>query len=450
MIDMAFVRRQAFFALLFTLLVALAAGAASATEIQRVRSPGGIEAWLVEDNSVPLIAMQFAFTGGSTQDPAGKAGVANLVSGLLDEGAGPLDAAAFQERREELAARMSFSAGQDVFFGSVTTLTANTDPTFELLRLALNEPRFDEQPVERVRAQVATRIRASEQDPNFQANQAWLKLAFGDHPYANPVTGTLTTLDAITQADLRDYVGRIFARGGLKIGVVGDIDAERLGKLLDEVFGALPAEPKLSEIPRVEPTKGPVREVIDMKIPQTVMQFGFRGLAREDKDFIPAYIVNHILGGGGFSSRLYKEVREKRGLAYSVYSFLYPLDYSALWLGGVATQNARAGVTLETIEAELKRLAEEGPSEAELADAKSYLTGSYALRFDTSGKIARQLVAIQLDKLGIDYINTRNAMIDAVSIDDVKRVAAELLKPDQLLVTVVGQPDGLTKTGSGG
>jgi zinc protease len=177
-----------------------------------------------------------------------------------------------------------------------------------------------------------------------------------------------------------------------------------------------------------------------MDVPQSVAQFGHRGIARKDPDFIPAYVLNYIIGGGGFSSRLMEEVREKRGLAYSVSSNLYPFEHGAIFVGNVATKNDAVGQSLDVIESELRRLAKDGPSAEELASAKSYLTGAYALRFESSNSITNQLLAIQIEDLGIDYVQKRNALIEAVSLGDIKRVANRLFEADRLITTIVGKP----------
>jgi zinc protease len=425
-------------------------GAASATTIERVTSQSGVEAWLVEDHSLPLITVKIAFRGGASQDPEGKEGLANLVSGLIDEGAGELDSQGFQGRMRELAISLSFQTGRDVFEGSLRTLSENSDEAFRLLRLALNEPRFDDEPVERIRAQILNGIRANQQDPSYIARRAWLTSALPDHTYTRERTGTEESVNGIATDDMRRYVSRVFARENLMIAVVGDINAARLSEVLDQVFGGLPESPDLVAIPDTEPVVGPIRQIIEMDIPQAIVRFGSGGPARSDPDFIPAFIVNHILGGGSFSSRLYNEVREKRGLAYSVYSFLLPLEHVAFFAVAVATQNERVAETIETIEAEIRRMAEEGPTEAELASAKSYLIGSYALRFDTGAKIADQLIGIQKANLGIDYINDRNGMIEAVTIEDVRRAARNLLNVDSLITTIVGMPVGVTEVNAGG
>ena len=409
-------------------------------KIQRVISPGGIEAWLVESHDNPLIAMRFAFRGGSSQDPQGKEGLAYFVTAMMDEGAGPFDAVGFQERAQALAMRMDFDASRDVMLGNVQTLSANKDEVFDLVRLALTEPRFDQDAIERVRAQILAGLKFDENDPGTVASLAWDRLAFGDHPYGRPIKGSKASIASMTREDLKDYVARVFARDKLVISVVGDVDAETLGRTLDHVFGNLPANSTLSSVAEAEPPLGPTREVIEMDVPQSVAQFGHRGIARKDDDFIAAYVLNYIIGGGGFASRLMEEVREKRGLAYSVHSNLFPYQHGSVFVGNVATKNEAVGRSLDVIESELRRLAEQGPTAEELASAKSYLTGAYALRFESSSSIANQLLWIQIEDLGIDYVHRRNALVEAVTLDDIKRVAKRLIEADRLITTIVGKP----------
>jgi zinc protease len=422
---------------------------AHATNIERVVSPGGIVAWLVRERSVPLIAMDFAFEGGgSSQDPAHKSGVAHMTAALLNDGAGELNASAFHRRQEELALEMRFSASQDHFSGSVRLLKDRQDQSFELLRLALTAPRFDADEVERTRAQIVASLRRASTNPSTIASRLWWKTAFPDHPYGRPSSGTLESLPLIAVDDLKSHARRVLARDRLKIAVVGDIDAATLGGVLDRVFGGLPARSELAPIAPVSMRDVGRRIVVDLDVPQAVLSFGGVGLARKDPDFIPAFIVNHILGGGSMSSRLYNEVRERRGLAYGVYSYLAPLNRAALFMGGTQTRSERAGEALEIIEAEIRRFASEGPTADELAKAKSFLKGSYALNLDTSAKIAGVLLRIQLDDLGMDYIAKRNGLIDAVTLDDAKRVAKRLANGG-LLVTVVGRPKGLASKDAG-
>ena len=414
--------------------------------IQDIRSPGGISAWLVEEHSVPLLALRFVFDGGSSQDPAGKEGLANFLSAMMDEGAGDLDATQFQERMEELAVRMAFEDSRDALYGSFETLTVNREPALEMLRLALNKPRFEADATDRVRKQLLANLAYAAKNPQQVAGRTWSEEAFKGHPYGRNASGTPESVAAIQPADLESYRKRTFARDTLRVVAVGDIDAKLLGEILDRIFGDLPAKADLTAVAATKPHAAEKLKVVEMDVPQSVVQFGMNGLGRKDNDFIPAFVMNHILGGGGFASRLTEEVREKRGLAYSVYSTLTPLKYAATFSGGVATKNEAVKESIDVIRGELQRMATEGPTEAELANAKSFLTGSFALRFDSNSKIASQLMWMLHEEMGIDYVSRRNALIDAVTLDDVKRAARHVIKVDDLFITVVGKPKGLGKS----
>lgn len=424
-------------------LVSPSAAQSQTTRITRVVSPGGIEAWLVRDRTLPLIAMEFAFIGGAAQDPAAKPGVASLVSSLLDEGAGDLDAAAFHRAVADKAMEISFDANRDEMRGSLRTLSEHRDAAFDLLRLAVNQPRFDSEAIERIRASQLASLRRRSTDPNTLASERWFALAFPDHAYGRPVDGTLASIPTITRDDLVAFAKRTMARSNLKVAVVGDISPEDLGRELDRVFGTLPARADLVKVADVTPKGIGTVDIIPMEVPQSVVLMGTGGLTRKDPDFIPAYVLNHILGGSAFSSRLFKEVREARGLAYSVYSYQVALDHTGLWFAGTATKNERAGESIRIIGDEFRKMLDAGPAQSELDEAKSYLTGSYALRFDTSSKVAGQLLQIQIDDLGIDYIDRRNSLINAVSLDDLKRVAKRLTDARNALIVVVGRPQGM-------
>jgi zinc protease len=443
-----FLRIAAATAALLTLATTLPttlATPAFATTIERVVSPGGIEAWLVREPAVPTVVVDFAFVGGAAQDPIGKAGTATLAASLLDEGAGEFDSKSYHARLERKTVELGFQVERDSLRGTLRTLSENRDEAFDDLRLALTAPRFDAADVEIARAQILSMLRRATTSPTEIASLRWWQTAFADHPYGRPVSGTLESVPAITADDLKDYTRRVLGRGNLKVAVIGDIDAETVKTMLDRVFGALPAQPQLVPIATVSPQGLGRRIVVKLDVPQAVVTFGGAGIARNDPDFWAAYIVNHILGGGSFSSRLYQEVREKRGLAYSVYDSLVWLNHTALFLGGTATRADRAGETLDVIEKEIHRLGEAGPTADELAKAKAYLNGSFALNLDTSSKIAAFLVQLQLDDLGIDYLTRRPQMIDAVTLDDARRVAKRLLDGG-LLVTVVGRPEGITSS----
>lgn len=427
-----------------TILIAVifsSSHAAHAMRIEKVVSPAGIEAWLIEEHRVPLITVEFGFhRAGAGQDPADRPGRANFLSGMLDEGAGEMDAQAFQQRLEELAIRLDFDAGRDNFTARLQTLSANRDEAARLLRLALTEPRFDADAVARIRGQIVTGLKFDAEDPDKVATRAWFKRAFGDHPYSRPTKGTLASVETITADDLRAALRDGFARDNLKVAVVGDITAEELAPLLDDMFAGLPQNAMLKPVPDTAISAAAEDQVIPMEVPQSVARFGSPAYKRHHDDFYAAYVLNYIIGGGGFASRLMEEVREKRGLAYSVFTYLYPLDHAGLMIGGVATKNEAVNQSMEVIRGVFSDIAEDGVSTETLMYAKQYLVGSYALRFDTSSKISQQLLGIQLDDLGPDYFEMRNSYIEAVTQEDIKRVAADLLEPGRLLTVIVGNP----------
>ncbi len=378
---------------------------ARALEVQSVVSPGGIEAWLVEDHSNPIISMNFAFTGGASVDPAGKEGLAYLVSRLLNEGAGDLDSQAFQQRLAELSGRLSFDVTLDNFRGYLRTLTQHRDAAFGLLRLAMTAPRFDEEPVARLRSQTRIRLIQDSEDPTVIARRALRQLLFPSHPYGRLEHGGLESLPAITTADLHRFMTNNLARDNLHVAVAGDVTAKELGPLLDEAFGTRPERAVPFEVREVIPQGAGETLVIERDLPQSVVRFGQAGVKRDDPDFFAAFVVNYILGGGLF--------------------------------------NSRAGDTLRIIRREWARMAQSGPTAEELADVKAYLTGSYALRFSSTANIAGVLLGIQLEGLGPDFVNERNDLIEAVTIDDARRVARELFRAGDLITVIVGRPIGV-------
>lgn len=443
----AFARPHVYLARFFAaalVLVLLMASPARAIDIQVVKTPGGITAWLIEDATVPLMSMQFLFRGGSVLDPAGKTGLAELVSGVLDEGAGAYDSAQFQRRLEDNSISLRFNAVLESFGGSLKALTENRNEAIELLRLALTAPRFDSEPVARVKGQMLAQVKRRAERPRNIAGRAWSQATFADHPYGRDTDGTKTTIPAITVDDLRQFVKTRLGRDNLIIGVVGDIAPAQLAPLLDRAFGALPAKAAAYTVPPAKVVGAGKVIVVERNIPQTVVIFGQAGIRRDDPDYYVASVMNYILGGGGLTSRLGDEIREKRGLAYSVYTRLESYNKAGLIIGEVATQNTRVAKSLELIRAEWTRMATTPVSLKELEDAKSYLTGSYFTRLNSTGRIAGLLVGIQFDNLGIDYLKRRNGLINVVTISDIERVARRLLKSEALTVVMVGKPRGIT------
>jgi zinc protease len=427
------------------MLVLAALPARAAIEIKEVVSPGGITAWLVEDHAIPFTALEIRFRGGASVEAAEKRGAINLMTALLEEGAGEVDARAFARARDGLAASFRYAVSDDALSVSAQFLTENRDAAIDLLRQSLIAPRFDAEAIERVRAQVLSGLRSDEKNPQSIASRRFDALVYGDHPYGSSLDGTIDTVTALTRDDLVAAHAGALARDRIHVSAVGDITAEELGALLDSLLGDLPATGAALPGPADPAFPGGV-EVVDFPTPQSVVLFGQPGIGQEDPDFFAAFILDHILGGGGFESRLMTEVREKRGLTYGIYTYLADRELAQVWGGSVASANDRVAEAVEVIRAEWQRMQQDGVSQDDLDNAKTYLTGAYPLRFDGNGTIANIIVGMQMRGLPIDYAATRNDQVNAVTLEDVNRVARSLLDPAQLSFVVVGQPEGLTGT----
>lgn len=426
-------------------LIVVTAPAHAGVDVQEINTTDGLSAWLVEDRTIPFVALELRFRGGTSLDAPGKRGAVNLMTALLEEGSGDLDARAFTRAIEGLAASFSYSSSADAISISARFLSENRDEALALLRETLLNPRFDEDAIERVRAQVLSGIRSSEKDPSSIASLAFAELVYGDHPYGSSSDGTIESVTALTRDDLVSAHQGALTRDRLYISAVGDISAEDLGKILDELLGDLPQSGL--PLPDEADTNLPGGiKVVDFETPQSIAMFAQPGIAREHPDFFAAFILNHILGGGGFESRLMQEVREKRGLTYGVYSYIADRDRADVWMGQVASANDRVAEAVNVISDEWERIRTEGVSPRELEDAKTYLTGAYPLRFDGNATIARISVGMQMDGLGTDYIDTRNDKVNAVTLEQINRVARELLDPERLTFVVTGQPEGLSNT----
>lgn len=430
------------FGSLIAFLMLAAAPLRAEIDITEVTSPGGIDAWLVQEESIPFVALELRFKGGASLDLPGKRGATNLMVGLLEEGAGDLDARAFAEQAESLAASFEFDVGDDAVSISARFLTENRDEALALLRSAITQPRFDQDAIDRVKAQIVSVIRSDAQDPDTIVGREFDRMVFGDHPYGSALEGTEESVAALTRDDLIEAHAGALARDRVYVGAAGDITADDLAAMLDTLLGDLP-ETGAAQPADVDVSTEAGVTVVPFDVPQSVAIFGHEGIARDDPDFFAAYVLNEILGGGGFEARLMKEVREKRGLTYGVYSYLVPKDHAALYLGRVSSANDRIAEAIKVIREEWTKMAENGVTEEELASAKTYLTGAYPLRFDGNGPIANILVGMQMDDLPVDYVNTRNEKVEAITLDDIKRVAARILKPEALRFVVVGQPEGL-------
>ena len=427
------------------ILLAFATPIRAEIAIQEVTSPGGIKAWLVEEHGIPFTALEVHFQGGTSLDAPGKRGAVNLMTALIEEGAGDLDSQGFAAARDALAAEFSFGSDQDGISVSTRFLTENRDQAVALLHQALTEPRFDQVAVDRVRAQVLAGLRNDEKDQGAIAGSLARARSYGDHPYATVGDGTLISVAALTRDDIVTAHKGSLARDRVTVAAAGDITAAELGLLLDTLLADLPATGAAQPGRANMVIKSGIK-VQDFPGPQSVVLFGHGGMRFDDPDYFAASLLNEILGGGRFGARLMSEVREKRGLTYGIGTGLASYDHAEALVGQFQASNTKVAEAIDVIRAEWTKIAVDGVSEEELASAKTYMTGSYPLRFDGNGMIASILVGMQIMGLKSDYPKTRNARVEAVTMADMKRVAARLFKPDDLAFIVVGQPVGVVPT----
>ncbi len=410
--------------------------AARAFEIKEVTSPSGIKAWLVEDYTVPIISLSLQFAGGSSSDPEGKEGLTSVLTAMMDEGAGDLDTESLKAELEALGIEIGFSTTRDHISGGMRLVRSDLDRAFELFSMILNEPGFEPASLERVRAGFISRYQRSLTEPNAILGTAMREVLFEGHAYSRPSNGDAISLNAISREDVIDHHGRLFARSNLHVGVVGAIGPNELAVKLDEVFANLPMQANFESPHEITPQLG-VRKHIGFESPQGLVSLALPGRKRSDPEFFAAFLVNHILGGGTFSSRLFEEIREKRGLVYGVNSSMVTREHGAYLGAGFATRADQTEDALEVMLTEISRLAKEGPSEGELELAKQYVIGSYAINnLDTSSKIADVLVGLQADELGIDYIETRRAAINSVTLEQARAIAGELLGVEPTVITL--------------
>lgn len=414
-------------------------------DIQEFKTENGLTVWLVEDHNVPVISMDFSFkNAGSVQDDPEKQGTARLLSNTMDEGAGELTSEEFQKELRDLSISLGFASSRDDFSGTVKTLTDNKARAFELLKLALNEPRFDEEPVSRMKAANQARIRSSLADPDWMAARILNDVAYAGHPYALNSGGTLSSLEKITPEDLRKFKNTYLAKDNLHIAVAGDIKKDELSKIVDDVFGALPeTAPEATTEPLSLQNKGKVF-LLEKDIPQTVVEIIQTGINRKDPMYQHAQIMNFILGSSGFGSRLTEEIREKRGLTYGIYSYFSNMDYFDGLMVSTSTENNNVKEILKLTAEEFSKLRSYPISQEELDNAKSYLIGSLPLSLTSTDKISGLLLSMKMNDLGIDYLDEREKAIQSATTEDIFKVSQKILKPENFVTVLVGKPTGIT------
>jgi zinc protease len=423
------------------MLAALAATPARALDVQTLPAPRGEQVWYVSDHTLPMIAMTVAIPAGSSYDPQGKDGLASFAANLLDEGAGRLNSDAYHTALAVRAIKLSVSPDRDFLIVQLVTLTENAKDAFRLLGMALSKPRFDADAIQRVRAQILSTLQQEDEDPSDVANKAFFRAYFHDHPYAHPVDGTPATIAAIGAGDLKAFAATHWVNSGLKVAVSGDVDPTTLNQLLRSAFGGMPNKPPAPPAMAVHVGQ-PGIQVIAMDVPQPTVVFGMPGFLRTDRDFIPGYVANYIVGGGGFASRLTDQVREQRGLTYDISTSLDDYRRGGVLIGEVATKRGSVRQTLDVIRTTLRDFVANGPTDKELADAKTYLTGSFPLAFSSNVDIAAQLSTFQRSGLPVSYLKKRNDLMNAVTSDDVERAARRLFNPDAMTVVVAGSLGG--------
>lgn len=428
------------FVFVLSLLSLTITAAFAKVDVEKVVSPNGIEAWLVSDATVPMIALEASFEGGLSHEPKGKEGLATLFAGLLEEGAGALDAQAFAKQADELGAYFTYEARADSLNVSARMLKKNLTESVSLLALSLAEPQFPEDAFVRVQQQILSSIAQKAVRPSTLASEAWGRTMLPNARYGQPQMGTEASVTGLTRQDVVDAYAAFLNRNQLKVAVVGDITAAELAEVLDTLFYPLPDAPQKVHPPVTVAQFYPQNITTPVDVPQASIQFGHVGLLRQDPDYIPLSIVNYILGGGGFASRLTEVVREDNGLVYSIGSYLLPYQRVGLYIGNLATSNGNVDKAIDLVTQQWALMAQYGMTEAELQNAKTYLTGAFPLRFDSNTKIAQYLISAKKYNLGIDYINKYPDLINAVTIEQVNAAARTHLHPDKLLFSIAGQP----------
>ena len=407
-----------------------------AIDIQSVKSSRELTAWLVEDYTLPIIAVSFSFEGGTTQDEIGKEGGVRLMTSLFDEGAGELNNVEFQSLAEEKGVNIRFSAATDDLYGGMSFIRSEMETATLLAKIALSKPRFDEPAIERMRDGIVKGLERQTTSPGALLGERFRKVFYQSHPYSRPGAGTIESVKALSRHDLVKLHSRLIAREKLHIGIVGAISAKEAAILIDDIFGELPAKPQLREVPEAEPNFG-TTEKIEFNSPNSILLLAYPGMKREDPNFFAAHLLNHVLGGGTFSSRLYNEIREKRGLSYGVSSNLATFDHAAYLSASTSTRAENTQKALDIMKSEVARVAKDGITAEELEAAKKYVAGSYAINnLDSSGNIARVLASLQRLDLGIDYIESRQEEIKNVTLEKANPIARKLLSKAPTVVVV--------------
>ncbi len=412
----------------------------TALEFDQLKTKSGISFWFVKDSSIPIVSVSFSFRGGSYLENEKKQGLSNLMTSLLDEGTRNLSASEFKEVMKLNGMKLNISSQKDKIEGSFQVITSQVSEGFKLFYEALNHPRFDDSEIEKVRKQIISSIKIDQSNIPTIASNLFNKNFFGDHSFSRNIKGTIESIKKINRNDLIDFRKKAFQKSNLVIGVSGNIDKNEIKKLIDLVFSEMNDSFKISKLEKfLSLSQGD--KIFKITTPQTSVLFGHPGFERNNDNFFALRVANYILGGGGFQSRLYNNIREKKGLVYSIYSYLLPYESDGVLIGGFQTRNESVYKTVNTVKNEWDRMRKIGISKEEFQNAKDYFNGSFTRNFTSTLSIARLLQVVQYYKLGEDYFNRREEIINNLELDKVNKVIFETFDSSKLFFMIVGEPE---------
>ncbi|MBF0470931.1 MAG: insulinase family protein [Gammaproteobacteria bacterium] len=415
----------------------------AAPQIEQWQSEGGAAIYFVAAPELPMVDIEISFAAGSGYD-GDLPGLANFTASMVEEGAGTLDADAIAEGFDRLGAGFSASADRDRISLSLRTLTQPQllQQALQLYRLLLTEPTFPASAVERVREQILVSLTAAEQSPASIASRRFYAALYADHPYAHPVSGDKKRVAAITAKEMQQFYQRYFVQKNATVAVVGALSRSEVEEIVRELLSPLPPGEAASPLPEVIAPEQGARIEIAYPSSQTHILWGQPGYRRGDPDKFALYVGNHILGGSGLTSRISEEVREKRGLSYSAYSYFVPYRQPGPFTLGLQTKNAQREEALSVLQQTLTRFIEKGPEEKELVAAKRNITGSFPLNIDSNSDLLAYLSVIGFYQLPLDYLDTFPQRVEAVTVEDIRRVFRKRIDPRKMVTVLVGAGSG--------
>lgn len=424
-------------------LLGVLAGAPAAkagVAIQNWTTANGARVYFVQAPELPIVDVRVVFDAGSAKD-GGKGGVAQLTNGLLGTGAGELNADQIAERFESVGANFGNNAQRDMAVLSLRSLTTDRallDPALDTLALVLTQPTFPAADFERERRRMLIALRAEQESPEAIAQKAFFKAIYGDHPYASPTLGSEETVKALGRDDVVNFYKGYYVARNAVVAIVGAIDRKGAEQIAERIVGNLPEGSAAPLAPPVKPLAQAKENHINFPSEQTHVLMGQPGVTREDPDYFPLYVGNHVLGGSGLVSRISEEVREKRGLSYSAYSYFAPMRAQGPFIAGLQTRNNQAEQALSVLREVLRDFIRKGPSSAELTAAKKNITGGFPLRLDSNSKIVENLAMIGFYRLPLDYLDTFNQKVEAVTVQQVQDAFKRRVDPDHMATVMVG------------